>query len=281
MKFLTSFLKNNFLKLFFLCYYINMYNKINTFENKKEEENGVFEKNGEYFFYLGKIKDFIKIPKEVYQIIKIGLYAEKRNQRDNKNANDQYLSNFLMKMLSLENSNNPTNTQYEDKRENKYKKTKKLREDFNCHKTVFYSQKDKIDNFSEKNTDWNQLNIKNIKNKKEINNIKELNNYIENQLDEEKFGIGQVIEKKINSKNVKEEAIHSFFIGITESDKKIIFEKIGYGNEPFQISSINDIFNRYNNDIFIKEDWGDGISSKILYTIIPYSDFEKILKNNN
>ena len=233
-------------------------------ETKKTEKYGVFEKDGSFFMYLEKADDFIEIPKEVYRIIKVALYSEKREDRF-RNKREKSFSE-----------------------ENKYKKTEKINSEINCHYTVFSSKKNKINNFEKSGLEWgsgSQNDLFDINERKNFNNVSEFKDYIREKLGKERFGISQIYSNEIfdygdGDYNEYNSIYHSFYVGISEKENIIVFEKTGYRAGIFRITTVDEVFNKY----FISYVSSDvnGYPKKIEKTyfgVMPYSGFEKKIDN--
>lgn len=241
------------------------------FKNKKDQITGVFEKDGEFFMYLEKSDDFVKIPKEVYRIIKISLYSEKRKQRALKKVD-----------FSLE-KDSAKRKELEYKSEKRYQGTENSTSLINCHKTLFLPKKDKVDNFPEDKQCWSseELNdIFDINERKFFENIDSFREYIKDVLKKEKFGVSQIYQYNMfdygkNDIEEDSELMHSFFLGISEISEKIIcFDKEGYDNGKFEIIDLKNIFDKYFSNT---KDEGSypKYSKKSFFGVMPYGEFEK------
>ena len=219
----------------------------NIEKNIEKKESGVFERDNNFFMYLGDKNDYVKIPKKVYEIAKVGLWVEDRIKKNELN--------------------------------NKFPSTGKWRNSVNCHYTVYRKE---VDDEIKKNINlindegkWSSDNIKGIfeiSERASFEDISGFKKFIFKKLGNEKFGVCEIEkdEEYIYADgdiDITRFLLHSFYLGISEKNSKIIcFEKMGYYYK-FRIVELEKIFERYNS---IKRK-----NKKIFYGVKLYSEFIK------
>ncbi len=119
--------------------------------------------------------------------------------------------------------------------------------------------------------------------RKNFENIEEFKKYIKQKLKDKKFGISQIYRNNIcdygnNDIEEENEMLHSFYVGISEKNNIVNFEKEGYNSGMFRITRVEKVFNKYNvNNINTNEyqKW----SKKTYFGVMSYSEFEEKIKN--
>ncbi len=180
-----------------------------SFDNSESDPQGVFEKNGKWYIYLGSKNNSAEIPPEVARVVKVGLYANSRKER----VRDDGITGKI------------------------YRHT-------NCHKTIFSATN--IPNLLDdlilwgntnslfENQDCYQLNAEYEKTKED------LKEYVKQKLSPDNFGIAQIISIAYNK------PIHSFFVAKNIQDNGFLsFEKVGFGNAPFRIVELEEMLGFY------------------------------------
>lgn len=187
-------------------------------KNREQIPTGdVHEVDGKWFMRLDPDSRGVEIPPEVAQVVRVGLWA---NQRKGARRGSE--------------SNHKTTDAYWD---------------INCHKTVLYAL-GLIDSESPSRIDYGiRLLPREAFQLVEGDGASEFEKEAPAILNG-RLGLAEIVEMKDGKiKTTRDGEVdrvaHSFLVGFDEHGKAVCFEKIGYSERPFRVTSVQEVFTEY------------------------------------